>query len=52
MLRAIIQNQPPNLTAQAAHRRLQRFHILTDNDRIEITLFERWVKERSIDSIP
>jgi hypothetical protein len=55
MLQAIIQNQPPNLTtpeAQSAHRRLQRFHILTSSDRIEIPLFERWVKERSIDSIP
>jgi hypothetical protein len=54
ILQAITQNHPISLTtpeAQSAHRRLQRFHILTANDRIEIPLFERWVKERSIDSI-
>jgi hypothetical protein len=53
ILRAIAQNQPPDLTtatAQAAHRRLLRFHLLKPNGtEIEIPLFQRWVIERAID---
>jgi hypothetical protein len=53
ILRAIAQNHPPDLTtapAQAAHRRLLRFHLLKPNGtEIEIPLFQRWVIERAID---
>ncbi|NJM48958.1 MAG: AAA family ATPase [Alkalinema sp. RU_4_3] len=51
ILIAIAHNQTPDLTtpaAQAAHRRLQRFHILDEGDRIEVPLLARWVRERAM----
>jgi hypothetical protein len=47
---AIAQSQSPTTTpeSQAARRRMIRFHIIQENNTIEIPLFERWVRERSI----
>ncbi len=53
ILLALAQGQPadlPSPAAQAAHRRLLRFHVIeqTENgDRIEIPLVEQWVRDRA-----
>ena len=35
--------------AQAALLRMIRFHVITETDRIEIHLLDRWIRERAID---
>ena len=52
ILLTIAQSQPPTYNtpeAQAARRRMIRFHVITEDDRIEIPLLERWIQERAID---
>ena len=52
ILLTIAQSQTPTystLERQAARRRMIRFHVITDTDRIEIPLLDRWIKERAID---
>ncbi len=48
---AIAQNQPFDRTdpaAQAARRRMIRFHLITEANTIEIPLFQRWICDRTI----
>ncbi len=52
ILLTIAQSQPPTYNtpeAQAARRRMIRFHVITKDDRIEIPLLERWIQDRAID---
>ena len=52
ILLTIAQSQTPTYRTperQAARRRMIRFHVITDTDRIEIPLLDRWIKERAID---
>jgi hypothetical protein len=47
---AIATNQPLPTSPEtiAARRRMIRFHLIQENNTIEIPLFDRWVRERSI----
>jgi hypothetical protein len=54
-LKALAQGNTPSVVDEisiAAHRRLRRYHVIEriegNIDKIEIPLFEQWVRERSI----